>query len=224
MATGQTLLNMMEMLNNELQLQSGEANVARGLMALNAAQDQFEARLSLWQDVLGGQTGTLTSTQQVETTAFPTGVMRIDRLQYLHPDTGYPIWDLVNVKKAGGQVFNRFWPINLVSTMAPGKPAAYWTNGRNIYWAPLPAGAYDVRWYGLQSADDITADGIFAYPDMVELPIAAFATKLLKIGVGDGPSDVSSLAEQTFDPVIRSLGSFNRDGAGQFEYRYRHDA
>ena len=66
MATGQTLLNLMEDLNSELQLQSGEANVAKGLRMLNAAQDMFESVLATYPLGKWGTTGTVTTTSSTE--------------------------------------------------------------------------------------------------------------------------------------------------------------
>ena len=42
MATGQTVLDLMEVLAPELQLQSAEADVVKGLIVLNRAQSAFE--------------------------------------------------------------------------------------------------------------------------------------------------------------------------------------
>ena len=39
MATGQTILNLMEVLDRGLQLQSGESGVTLGLRAANASQE-----------------------------------------------------------------------------------------------------------------------------------------------------------------------------------------
>ena len=71
MATGQSILNIMEDLNGELQLQSGEVDVAKGLRAVNAAQDMFETVLSTHGRVSASKTGTVTTTANTETTAIP---------------------------------------------------------------------------------------------------------------------------------------------------------
>lgn len=221
MATGQSLLDLMEVLDNELQNQPAEADVNRSLAALNAAQDQFEARLAQFPDVKGGQVGTVTTTASTEATAFPTGVLRIDGLQMLQ--SGLPIYDLWNIKRRGGQVWSRQWPNYLILTTAPGQPNSYWTNGRNIYWAPLPNDTYTVRWMGFQAAADITVAGTFTYDDIVQLPLASFATRLMKMGVGDGSGDVGGLAAAQFDDTIKTLGNFNRDGAEPLQYSGCHD-
>ena len=171
---------------------------------------------------MGDTTGTVATVNNTETTVFPAGVLRIDRLQFLDPTTSRPQWDLERIGPSGGHAMSRRWPFYLFTTQAPGRPYAYWTNGRNIYWAPLPNGAYNVRWYGLQSATDITAGGTFAYPDIVMLPLASFAVKLMGLGVGDDVGDHASLAQETFSPVISALERYVRDRVAPFDYRYTH--
>ena len=73
MATGQTMLDLMEALDYGLQLQSGESGVTRGLKALNAAQDHLESMLALDPNVVGSTVGTITTSADTETTAAPTG-------------------------------------------------------------------------------------------------------------------------------------------------------
>ena len=58
--TGQDLLDRMELVNQELQLQSGEADVTRGLLALNVAQDYLESILALHPGMMSDTTGTVT--------------------------------------------------------------------------------------------------------------------------------------------------------------------
>jgi hypothetical protein len=218
--TGQSLLDTMEVLNQELQLQPGEADVARGLLALNMAQDFFESEAAKRPAVLGSSSGTVNQTTSTETTTYPAGLLRLDSLWYI--ESGLPKWKLVNRRDSGGHRTGTSWLTGLVTTNSPGKPSAYWTNGSNIYWDPIPDTTNTVRWYGLQSAADITASGTFVYPDIVRLPIAVFATSVLKIGLGDEIQDLAKLAESTFGSVLDSLGNFNRDGAVPLSYTYNH--
>lgn len=221
--TGQTLLDTMELLDQELQLQSGEADVTRGLLALNIAQDHLEAVIATERDVLGDTIGTVTTVANTETTAFPAGLLRLDKLQFIDPATSRPRYDLDPIDETGGHVYSRAWPLNLtLPTASPGEPTAYWTNGRNIYWDPLPDGVHTIRWYGFQAASDITAAGTFAYPDIARLPVASFAAKLMKIGVGDPVQDLDMLAREIFGPVIRSMSDFKRDGASGLVYTRVH--
>lgn len=221
--TGQTLLDLMNVLDRELLVSSGEPDVTRALVALNAGQDYLESLLARTPGTKGDTTGTLTTSAATETTAFPTGVLRIDKLQYLDPSTSRPVYDLFVVRRTGGHIWNRRWPFNILRSANPGSPQGYWTVGKLIYWDPLPDGTHTIRWYGLQRAADITTGGTFAYDDEVALPLASFAVKLLRIGLDDGADDHSILAEQTFGPVLRNLAQVNRDGAVPLTYSRSHD-
>jgi hypothetical protein len=222
MATGQSLLDRMELLDPELQLQTGETDVTRGLLALNVAQDHFESVVAVRPNTLGGAYGTVATASSVEVTAFPTGVLRIDDLWML--DNSLPSYKLDDLHVVGSHRQGASWFYNLVASgTSTGKPSAYWTNGSNIFWSPLPGAIYSVRWYGFQAAADITASGTFAYPDIVMLPMAVFATRILTIGLDDGQQDLNALAQETFAPVIDALSNFNRTGASGFNYERPHD-
>jgi hypothetical protein len=224
MATGQDLLDRMELLETELQLQPAESDVNRGLLALNIAQDQFESMVANYPNLMGDTIGTVATSVATESTAFPTGVLRIDRLQYIDATTSRPAWDLKPIKRTGGHSWRKYWPWNVLSVSAsPGKPTEYWTDGRNIYWSPLPDATHTVRWYGFQVASNITAGGTFAYPDVVMLPLAVFAVRVLEEGLDDDQTDLVSLAQQTFGPVLAALSNFDRDGAAPFEYTRVHE-
>lgn len=221
MATGQSLLDRMEVLNQELQLQSGEVDAARGLVALNMAQDYFESLIAQRPNALGSATGTVVTAAGTETTTFPAGVLRIDRMQLLDPSTSRPRVELVRLHRVGGHVVGADWLGNL-ATGSSGVPRGYWTNGTAIYWSPLPSGVSTLRWYGFQVASDITAGGTFAYPDIAMLPIASMAVQLLKQGVDDPAGEASGMATAAFEQVLDAMGRFNRDGAVGLEYTRIH--
>jgi hypothetical protein len=212
----------MELLDQELQLQPAEADVARGLLALNVAQDYLETLLARRPNVKGSTAGTVTTTGSTETTAFPVGVLRIDRLQFINPDTNLPQWDLYKIKRVGGHAYRRAWPWNLISTFSVGRPTGYFTNARLIYWDPLPDATHTIRWYGLQQAADITAGGTFLYDDTVMLPLAALAVAILSRGLGDEAGEITQLASGILSPVVNELDSYDRDGGTQFEYSEVH--
>ncbi len=220
--TGQDLLNRMELVNAELQLQSGEENVTKGLLALNVAQDYFESLAAARPNMFSGTVATVTTAANTESTTFPSTLLRIDRLQLINATTSRPESELRRITRTGGHAVTTFWPLNIVATTGSGKPRAYWTNGTSIYWQPLPDAVYTVRYYGMTSRSDLTAAGAFAYPDIVAMPMAVFATKLYKLGLDDDPSTLSALAEETFNPVLRALERFNRDGALGYEYTRIH--
>lgn len=221
MATGQTMLDLMEVMDRGLQLQSGETGVAKALVALNAAQDHFESILALEPNVHGSDIATLTTTASQEHTTYPSTLLRLDRMQYIDPATSRPGWDLDRVGAVGDhyQIGN---PAFQASTTATGKPVRYWTNGSNIYWDPVPDAVHTIRYYGLVTASDISAAGTFSYPDMALMPMATFATKLLRVGKDDDPTGISELGAQVFGPVVQALGRFNRDRAPGYDYRYTH--
>lgn len=221
--TGQTLLDTMEILNAELQLQSGETDVTKGLLALNLAQDYFESLAAARGKIGGSKTGTIVTASSTETTTFPTGVLRIDRIQLLDATTSRPKRELTPIRRAGGHAIFSAWPVNLVLTTSTGEPTGYWTDKTNVYWTPLPDGVYTLRWYGFQRASDITASGTFAYDDVACLPLAAFAVQLIKGGLDDSAQDAIALATQTFKPVLDLLSNVTRDGATGMEYTAVHN-
>jgi hypothetical protein len=217
------MLNRMELLNQELQLQPGEADFSRGLLALNVAQDHFESLLALHPEVMGDSFSTLTQTALAESTPFPSGVLRIDRLQFMDPQQAVPAWDLINLKRAGSHMINRFWPWNIISQVSPGRPVGYYTNGTTIFWSPTPDTTNTIRWYGFKVADDIIVGGSFAYQDIALLPVCSFAVQLMRTGVDDDNGGISAIAQQTFNPVITALSMYNRDMAPGLDYKYTHN-
>lgn len=222
MATGQDLLDTMELLNQELQLQSGEVDVVRGLRALNLAQDYFESLAATRGDLMGGHTGTVVTASGVETTTFPTGLLRVDALQKLHDTTGRPERNLTPMQRVGGQMRTLGWPWPSLLATSSGAPTGYWANRRSIYWAPLPNGVYTVRWHGWQAQADITAAGTFAYEDIVVLPLASFAVKLMRHGVDDSTEDIGTLAQGVFKSTLDALEMSSRDGAQSLQYTRAH--
>jgi hypothetical protein len=223
MATGQTILSLMEALDRGLQLQSGQSGVAVALRAVNAAQDYFESLLALQPNSFLSSTGTVTTTADTETTAFPSGLIRLDRLQYLDATTSRPAWDLEWVGYIGDQSGGPMaYPSVGFDSTSTGKPKRYSTNGRNIYWDPLPNATHSVRYYGLVAADDITAESTFAYPDVAMNAVADYAVRLLRIGKDDDAQPIAVAGMEIFQPCIELLGRYNRDRAPGYDYRYYH--
>tara|TARA_R110000824_G_scaffold225516_3_gene413114 strand:+ start:1515 stop:2174 length:660 start_codon:yes stop_codon:yes gene_type:complete len=217
------MLDTMEVLDRGLQLQSGETGVALALRSLNASQDHFEALMALQPNMLGSSIGTITTSASTESTAFPTGLVRLDRMQFIDPDTSRPAWDLERVGPVGDHyASSASHPTVQFNTTTSGRPVRYWTNGSNIYWDPLPDATHTVRYYGMKSASDITAGGTFAYPDIVMLPIVTFAVKMLRTGKDDEVAPITEVGMQVFGPVIQSMSRFNRDRTPGYDYRYYH--
>ena len=118
--TGQSLLDMMELINQELQLQAGEENVTKGLLALNIAQDYFESLAAQRPQIQGSSTGTVTTSADTETTSLPTGLLRIDRLQLLDSDSR-PVREILPIQRVGGHEMNQWWPLNITANSSTGK-------------------------------------------------------------------------------------------------------
>ncbi len=219
--TGQTLLDTMEILFPELQLQPGEAGVSQGLLALNIAQDAFETLLAHEPEIMGSGVTTVVTVANTETTAYPAGLLRVDKLYY-QDASGKAIYQLDRIHRAGEQVWPYVWPMNTLSNLTSGKPLQYYTNGTLIYWAPVPDQVYTIRVHGFLAKADITVSGTFLYPDMCMLPLATMAVRIIKTGLEDGPGDISSLAGAVLDPVLAQMRNFNRDGGSPYRYRYHH--
>lgn len=224
MATGQTLLDHMEDLFPELQLQAGEADVAKGLRCLNRVQDMFETLLAQHPNVSGSSIGTISTVALTESTAFPTGVIRLDGLDMLDTNS-LPLYAMSDVTIRGGHRYASRWPWSLfvIASSSGGRPNTYWTNGRNIYWGPIPDTVYNIRWYGYQQQSDITASGTFNFSDNCILPFAALACRLARTGVDDPVTDYSGIAKEVLEPLIDTLRNFDRSAPRMPRYRYSHD-
>lgn len=223
MATGQTLLDLMEALSPELQLQSGEGDVTKGLLILNAAQDILETILAQFPQAFGGQVGTLTAISGLEYTTFPSEVLRADGFDMLDQTTLLPVCGLIPSRERGGHRRNKYSWLLSMSSGSNGQPRFYWTNGRRVYFDPVPDTDYVIRWYGFKSAPDITAAGDFTYPDSAMLPLASLAAKIIRIGLDDPSQDISSIAKDTLSTYVDTIVNFNRDGAHGYIYERSHD-
>lgn len=220
--TGQSLLDRMELVNQELQLQAGEVDVTRGLLALNVAQDLFESLVATEAEILGSAVSTVVTVALQEYTTFPSGVIRIDGLDYIDPTTLRPAWPLKNLKETGAHAYYGF-DNSIYAVNGSDAPQSYWTNGTRIYWSPLPQAVHTVRYYGFAVAVDLTASGTFTYPDIIAFPIAILAAKLMKIGIEDPVQDYTQLATDVVSPAIKALSMYNRDGAKPLTYSTLHE-
>ena len=220
MSTGQDLLNRMELLHPEMQLQPGETDVVKGLLAANIAQDYLESLLALTPQAFGDSSGTLVTTPQSETTPYPDGVLRIDSLWRLD-DLGRPSYPIEMAQDTGGHLNYTPWPES-IAYATYGMPSSAWPNGRQIFWGPIPDLAYSVRWYGLQQQPDITAAGTIQWTDICLAPMATFACKAYRVGLDDSAAQLTSLASDLFEPVIKTLTNFRRDVPTRLTYSRVH--
>ena len=114
MATGQTLLDLLEDAFPEMDLQSGEADVDKGLRLLNAAQDLYETVAAQHPNVHGSAIGTVTTAASTESTTYPTGLLRLDGLDYIDSATSRPAWPLDPIQNRGGHAWHSTWPFTII--------------------------------------------------------------------------------------------------------------
>jgi hypothetical protein len=200
-----TLLGYMLIFDNELETGSGEPDESRAITALNMAQDEFESVAAALPKFL--QTySTLTTTASQEYTTWPTDLLRLDDLWFIDPLTSRPAYRLDSIDDTGGHAPSQSWPTQLASGTT-GKPCAYAATPRSrLLWQPLPDAVHTLRYYGFIRASDIASRaGTFAYDDSVAMPLAAFATKILAVGVGDSTDELTSMAQAAFGPVLKAI-------------------
>lgn len=218
------LLQRMELLDNELETGSGEANEATAIVALDTAQDFFETLAACYPNVLG-TTGTVTTTASTETTAYPTGVLRLDSIWYLDATTSRPTRLLDRIYETGGHAPSLPWPLRASLQPASGIPDCYWTDEEYLYWRPLPDATHTLRWYGFKAATNLAArTETFGYKDYLALPFAAFACRILAIGVADNEEELKALATELFTPALRKLRRFSRERPSGRVYSTIHTA
>lgn len=222
MATGQDLLNTCEVLDNELHCQPGEVDVTRVLRALNLAQDYFESVLSQHPAVFGDIHSTIITTEGIEVSAWPSGALRIDRLQWIDPTDGLPKFDLIPLHGAGSHAPEHSGILNDLTVLTEGRPRYYWTQGTLIYWNPIPDEVHTIRWYGLKTKPDIAVASTYPYPDHSILPLATFAVRLLQAGVDDDEQNYQALAGEVFEPTIAQMTRYLRDRPPAYRYRFLH--
>jgi len=203
------LLDMM-VVNNELRTNAGGADEARALRAVNMAQHYFETICASTPRVLQG-TANIATVANTETSAWSALLLRLDALWFLGTN-GRPIYKVKRIVEIGGHVPSLPWPLTLsLSGVGSGQVGGYYGNMRDFYWMPLPSGATSLRIYGFFSQPELaTRASAFGYPLQCKSALATFATKILKVGVDDDPTNLDDLASTIFKPLLRSLHRFDR--------------
>jgi hypothetical protein len=198
------LLDRLSLIYNELSTGSGEADEARGITALDMAQDYAEAVIATQGFVLQ-TTGTTTTTANTESSAYPTNCRRIDSV-WLLDSNSLPYYELEASHGPGEHAVNLNWPASVTLSASPGSPARFSYDSASLYWTPVPDAVYTVRVYGYYAKADLSArTDTFNLPDIFSMPLVAFAARLIKIGVDDPSQDLQGLADEMFLPVIRGL-------------------
>lgn len=200
-----SLLTKMQVLDNELDISAGGADETRAIAALDMAQDAWESVIASVPGLLGTVSDVLIATAaNQQTTAWPSSLLRLDDL-YLLDANSRQRWQVQIIQDVGGQAPTAL-PYTSSATLSTGAPRAVFTNRANFYWSPIPDAVHVLRAYGLFSKADITARGeTFAYPDLLSLPMAAYAVRLMEMGIDDPSEELKALAEETFNPAIKAL-------------------
>ena len=208
--TAATLLSRMQVMFNELHIASGGDDEARALVALDMAQDYLEA-VAAAMPRIGQTTTTVTTAASTETTALPSGLLRLDSVWYVDAGTNLPAWEVLPIDDAGGHLPSAPWPVSLALSSSTGLPRRYGYDSANFYWQPVPNAVHTLRIYGLLSRTDLTTRAItFGWPDDLSTPVAAFACRLLKMGIDDPTQDAQALAEEAFTPSLRRMRNMVR--------------
>lgn len=223
-----TIMSKMQVLDNELDVSVGGADETRCISALDMAQDAFEAILANHPDTLG-TISTISTTANQEYTTWPTALMRLDTLWFMNTSVtpNQPAWEIEIIQDVGGQASGGNWPwFGAASGYAPngkGQPAAAYTNRQYLFWTPIPDAVYALRAYGLSEATDITTRAqTFAYPNAVANPLAAYATRLMEMGIDDPTEELKALADEMYAPVINMLRQPTRQRPQSRQYSRVH--
>ena len=222
-----SVLSKMQVLDNELDTSSGGADETRSITALDMAQDAFEAFIANHPKLLG-TASTTTTTADTEATAWPSALMRLDTAWLVNTTStpNLPQWELDIIQDTGGHIPPVPWPWGggvWATPAGKGQPVGLWTDRANLYWQPLPDTTYTVRLYGLFSKDEITSrSGTFAYPDVVAVPMASYAVRMMEMGIDDPSDELAALADELYGPVINLLRRPTRQRAQSRQYQYMH--
>lgn len=215
------LLTLMGALNNELVVSSSGTDEARAILALTAAQHYFETIAASYPRVLQSTTTAVTAAS-TETTTYSTSLLRLDAIWLLDANSR-PMYKLKKIFEVGGHVPSLPWPLQVSLAAGPGAPNGYYANMEQFYWLPLPSGVSTLRIYGLlEKTEFALRTDDFNYPKRTKLALAQFANKILQIAVGDGASDLDTLAAELFGPLMRSLKKFDRSEASPRVYNDVH--
>lgn len=222
-----SILSKMQVLDNELDVSSGGADETRSITALDMAQDAFEAFIANHPDLLG-TVGTVTTTANTETTAWPSTLMRMDTAWLINTSAtpNLPQWELNIIQDVGGHIPPVPWPWGAGVWATPagkGQPVGLYTNRSYLYWQPLPDAVYTVRIYGLYSKDELTSRAqTFQYPDVVSVPMASYAVRMMEMGIDDPSEELAALADELYAPVINMLRQPTRQRAQSRQYSTVH--
>ena len=220
-----TILTKMQVVDNELDIASAGADETRAISALDMAQDYFESVVANHPDTLG-KISTITTTADQEYTTWPSTLLRLDSLWKMDTAStpNLPQWRIDVIQDVGGHIsVDPWWYATGYTPSGKGAPRAGYTNRQYLFWAPTPDAVYTLRAYGFSAETDITTRSqTFAYPDYVSNPMAAFAVRLMTMGIDDPAGELKDLAEEMYGPVLNSLRQPTRQRPQSRAYSRMH--
>ena len=230
--TVQSIFDTITAIDNERSLAAGGDEVTTGLIIVATVTKWLESEASLIEGVLATH-DLLYTAENVETTDWPTELMRLDALWYIDTNTARPVYKIEKIQGIGNHTPGLTWPYSPLmfgsSSSVTGKPREYAGSGPGgqFYWAPLPDDEYIIRAYGLWAAPDnfyADASTAFPYPSTLRLPFAAMCDRLFRTGLDRDTSEIKELAGTTFRKELNGLARFNQDGPDSRVYSEVHDA
>lgn len=223
-----TIMGKMQVFDNELDVSVGGADETRCITALDMAQDAFESILANHPDTLG-KISTISTTANQEYTTWPAALLRLDSLWMMNTQgtPNLPAWEIEVIQDVGGQAQGLAFPwLSGIVGYAPqgvGAPVKAYTNREYFFWAPVPDQVYTLRAYGLSAKTDITTrTQTFEYPDHVSVPMAAFATRMMEMGIDDPSEELKAIANEMYAPAINMLRQPTRQRPQSRQYSRTH--
>lgn len=199
--TAADLLARLNVLDNELSIDTGAADESRALLALDLAQDYYETAAAI-QGRLVNTVATLVMTPSSSSSSWPSGMLRIDSVLYSDGSGEVEYRDQTG---AHLRPPSSPWPLISGSLAQAGKPYEFWdVPDAALYWIPTPDAAYTVSVIGYRAQSSLTTrDVVFGHSDVVAGPLCAFALRLMELGVDDPSEEYQTLADAWFLPLIK---------------------
>lgn len=223
MATLQDVFDAWEVLDNERSLQAGEDDVTRGIRTANIVRRWWETAMAN-RGVAGRTYGEMSTTANQEYTTWPTGLVRLDKVQLLSGSGGSVVRDIELSEGVGSHAPNLPWPALSVPS-GTGAPREYSpTPMHRFLWAPTPDTVYYIRYYGvIQNSAFTLASNTFPWGDNVINAFAALAARVFRTGLDDDLSNIALLADELFGRILDQMDRAVRVEPEGRVYRDYHD-
>src|SRR5881394_1687449 len=129
------LLTLMSTFDNEADFSAGGTDESRGIAALNAALQYVQNVCAAMPRVLSARgANPIATAANVEYAAFPSSLLRLDRLWMLDTTSLLPIYPLGQIQEVGGH--SPSIPLVGYTNIATGtgRPSSYYADSESIYF------------------------------------------------------------------------------------------